>query len=155
MSGAKDEGADQLIGVTSHSKTTNLKPGDHLTPSPQQLVEDTAVPALLFGSEGSIRACWEFLGTWQLVTLCWGSRLAPRSNTRRSQNPHLGSELSSEWPRRFNLMGSIRILCRPRRSPMPHTQPTLSPGRTLKLQTPPELSTLRGPEKEVTKQGLD
>ena len=49
MSGAKDEGADQLTGVTSHSKTTNLKPGDHLTPSPQQLVEDTVVPAVLLG----------------------------------------------------------------------------------------------------------
>lgn len=131
MSGAKDEGADQLTGVTSHSKTTNLKPGDHLTRSPQQLVEDTVIPALLLGGGGSIHACWEFLGTWQFVTLCWGSPLTPRSNTCRSRNPHLWSELSSEWPRRFNLMASIRILCRPRRSPMPHTQPTLSPGCTL------------------------
>lgn len=134
MSGAKNEGADQLIGVTTHGKTTNLKQGDHLTPSPQQLVEDTVVPALLLrgvGEVGSICACWEFLGTWQFVTLCWGSPLTPHSNTCRSRDPHLWSQLSSEWPRRFNLMGSIRILCRPRRSPMPHTQPTLSPGCTL------------------------
>lgn len=53
MSGAKDENADQLIGVTSHGKTTNLKPGDHLTQSPQQLVEGTAIPALPFGMGGA------------------------------------------------------------------------------------------------------
>lgn len=52
MSGAKNEGADQLIGVTTHGKTTNLKQGDHLTPSPQQLVEDTVVPALLLRGGG-------------------------------------------------------------------------------------------------------
>lgn len=52
MSGAKDEDADQLIGVTSHGKTTNLKPRDHLTQSPQQLVEGTAMPALLYGVWG-------------------------------------------------------------------------------------------------------